>query len=424
MADLWSNPFERVVNRALIAELGDSVFKKSVALDRAFGKRELKTGTQIEIPISTGTDGQAAMFSPHGFDTDAAGSTSSGTSGNVDFREMNRVINLVVPFKAGGTQMRISEIRLRQSKGAEEKMDYLKLQASGVKNSLKNMFATQFITGSPEGTGSSTDISGLKALFETLSGSTSVAYMSQSRSGSDALYPVVMDARSTGSAYTTGSISGVSGANFVTGSGSSWFSTTFPGDELEMAGDSTIYRVVNVISNTSLEVTPDIASTLTTVAFTISRCFTNTTEYGNSGVVTLEKLDKCFWATQDGGDAPTIALSGSPMFSRVANKMIQNQRYMGQSNKVGVNNYESFKYHSADYVIDNFMPNGTVYFLNEDYNQVYALRGMDTPQLEPGSLVKDYSSFQRASMIAEVNVVWNYACRALNRQGKISGFTA
>jgi uncharacterized Zn-binding protein involved in type VI secretion len=414
MADSWSNAFERVINRAIGEEIGYSAFAASVGLERAWAKRNLRTGTQIEQPIFTGEDGTATMFSVHGFDT-------AGSSGNVTYKEPNKLVNLIIPFQNAGDTIRFSEIRMKQAAGNKTELyNYFKTQAGLFKLSFMKLLGNQFVNGNPATT--STDVHGLASIFNVASGGSAVSYQSQERTQSDALYPSIFAADATTTVYATGSASIASGARIINGT-----NTTFTGGSVSEGDKITLgtqtFTIRAVISATVLHVTPAASGASGTVSFTHSPQFSDTTTYGNRQVVNLAKIDKAYWDCTDGPFEPTVMLSRGDMFGAVVSRMVANQRYASQDNKVGVKKRQSFMYNNAEYFIDNYVPSGTIYGYNEEFFNCYALQGLDKIHLAEGSLQRDISTFQRASFVGEVNVSLNFSTRAPNRNFVIDGFS-
>lgn len=413
MADSWSNAFERVINRAIGDEIGESAFAASVGLERAWSKRELRTGTQIEQPIFTGEDGTAAMFSVHGFD-------SAGASGTVTYKEPNKTINLIIPFQPAGDTIRLSEIRMKQAAGNKTELyNYFRMQAGLLKLSMQKLLGSQFVNGDPAT--NSTDIHGLKSIFNVASGGSGVAYQSQERTQSDALFPSIFTANATTTAYAAGSASIAAGSRVINGT-----NTTFTGGAVSEGDKITLgtqtFTVRAVVSATVLHVTPAAAAASGTVSFTHSPQFKDTTTYGGSGEISLAKIDKAYWDCTDGPFEPTVMLCRGDMFGGITARMLANQRYASRDNQVGVKKRQSFMYNNAELFIDNYVPSGTVYGYNEEFFKMYALQGLDSIRLVEGSLQRDISTFQRASYVAEVNVVLNASTKAPNRNFKISGF--
>lgn len=62
----------------------------------------------------------------------------------------------------------------------------------------------------------------------------------------------VFNSKVTSSSYSTGTVTGTLNTNTLTGSGTSWLTSIVPGDEIVITGDSSIYRVYTVTSDTSL----------------------------------------------------------------------------------------------------------------------------------------------------------------------------
>jgi hypothetical protein len=419
MADSYANAFERLVNRAFAEEIGDSVFKATILHDRMWKKRKAKTGTRVEVPIYTNTTGTATMFAPT-----AMGAT--GSTGAVTFAEPSRLVNLQLNYTGLGDTLRMDEMRLKQSEGNEAKFNYMKEQSQLLKKSMEVLAGTQMINGNP--LNSSTDIYGLTHLFQTVSASAITTYGGVDRSQSDALYPALYDARSTTStAYTSGSLSVTISSNIITAtltSISTWSTNVYVGDRLTISGDTTTYTVRAVVSDTVLHVTPKVTrATTTTATYTISHAFGDGS-YGNSQVITLEKIDRAYADACDGNEEPTIMLSDNFTKQKVMSLMIANQRYTGETvNTVGTKKFRSFNYAGAEYFVDNYCAAGTITGLNEPLCDYYTLKGMDSITLAPGALQRDYSSFARASYVAQVNLgLIGVACRAPNRQFQISGF--
>jgi hypothetical protein len=413
MADSWSNSFERVINRAIGEEIGESAFAASVGLERAWNKRVLRTGTQVEQPIFTGEDGTATMFSIHGMD-------SAGVSGTVTFKEPDKLINLIIPFKPAGDTIRFSEIRMKMAAGNKTELyNYFRTQASLFKLSIMKLLGQQFVAGDPDGT--STDVHGLASIFKVAASNAGVSYQSQARTQSDALFPSIFCADATTTAYATGSASIADGGRVITGTNTSWASSIFEGDKITLGTQT--FTVRAVVSATSLHVTPAADGASGTVSFTHSPQFSDTTTYAASGVINLAKIDKAYWDCTDGPFEPTVMFTRGDMFGAIASRLVANQRYASQDNKVGIKKRQSFMYNNAELFIDNYVPSGTIYGLNEEFFNCYAVQGLDQIKLVEGSLQRDYSSFQRASFVAEVNVALNFSTKAPNRNFKIDGFT-
>lgn len=419
MADSWSNAFERVINRAIGDEIGESAFSASVGLERAWAKREFRTGTQIEQPIYTGDDGTAAMFAIHGFDT-------AGVAGDVDFVEPSKLINLVVPFKPAGDTIRFSEVRLKMAAGNKTELyNYFRSQAALLKLSMMKLLGNQFVNG----LGTSNDLHGLAAIYAVNSGTTtSTPYQSQDRTQSDALFPSLFKAATTTiTNYTTGSVTCVVGSRVLTGVGATAWNTgtnVQVGDKITITNTTETFTVRAVVSSVSIHVTPAVTVAESTgSAYTVVHAFNDTTTYGATGVISLAKIDKAYWDCTDGPFEPNVMLCRGDMFGAIASRMVANQRYASQDNKVGVKKRQSFMYNNAELFIDNYVPSGAVLGYNEEFFTTYALPGMDKIALQEGSLQKDTSAAFRASLVAEVNVVLNCSTKAPNRNFKIDGFT-
>lgn len=74
--------------------------------------------------------------------------------------------------------------------------------------------------------------------------------------------------------YTTGTITGTSGTNTLTGSGTSWLTNVLPGDELSgITADSNTYRVWSVQSDTSLTLYNFLTTSPSGASYTASRQF-------------------------------------------------------------------------------------------------------------------------------------------------------
>lgn len=78
----------------------------------------------------------------------------------------------------------------------------------------------------------------------------------------------------TKTTYTTGTITGTSGTNTLTGTSTAWLSNILPGDEISgITGDSNTYVVQSVQSDTSLKLYNFLTTALSGASYTASRQF-------------------------------------------------------------------------------------------------------------------------------------------------------
>lgn len=84
---------------------------------------------------------------------------------------------------------------------------------------------------------------------------------------------VVFNSKVQSSRYSTGTVSGTVNTNTLTGVGTLWLSNIVPGDEIVISGDTNIYRVYSVTSDTSLTLYNALVAAPTTASYTASRQF-------------------------------------------------------------------------------------------------------------------------------------------------------
>lgn len=78
----------------------------------------------------------------------------------------------------------------------------------------------------------------------------------------------------TKTTYSTGTITGTSGTNTLTGSATSWLTNVLPGDEVSgITGDANIYKVQSVQSDTSLTLYNFLGTSPSGASYTVSRQF-------------------------------------------------------------------------------------------------------------------------------------------------------
>ena len=78
----------------------------------------------------------------------------------------------------------------------------------------------------------------------------------------------------TKTTYSTGTITGTSGTNTITGSGTAWLTNILPGDEISgITGDSNTYRVWSVQSDTSLTLYNFLTTSPSGASYTAARQF-------------------------------------------------------------------------------------------------------------------------------------------------------
>jgi hypothetical protein len=83
----------------------------------------------------------------------------------------------------------------------------------------------------------------------------------------------ILRAESILSSYSTGTVSGTSSANVVTGAGTAWLSNVTPGDQLTINGDTNVYTVYKVDSDTQITLYNYLSATATTASYTLTKQF-------------------------------------------------------------------------------------------------------------------------------------------------------
>ena len=74
--------------------------------------------------------------------------------------------------------------------------------------------------------------------------------------------------------YSTGTVSGSSGSVTLTGAGTSWLGNVFPGDEITINGDTNVYKVYNVDSDTQITLYEKLTAAVAALTtYTASRQF-------------------------------------------------------------------------------------------------------------------------------------------------------
>lgn len=83
----------------------------------------------------------------------------------------------------------------------------------------------------------------------------------------------VFNRRITSSSYSTGTVSGTINTSTLTGVGTAWLTNVMPGDEITISGDTNIYKVYAVNSDTSLTLYNLLVSAASGAAYSTSRQF-------------------------------------------------------------------------------------------------------------------------------------------------------
>jgi hypothetical protein len=265
---------------------------------------------------------------------------------------------------------------------------------------------------------------GLAALFDN-----SASYLGQARTVSSAMMAVKFSSSGDNNATSItagGDTCAVTAGGFtVTGTGTTWATAAaadevFVGDKVTIVDTGETRRVTQVVSNTVLYVDQPWGATDASSLATATSPFINTTKYGAAGLLTAAKLNKAYYAACDGSRHPTILLANYDAFESVQSDILQQQRYVAGSAEYGNDKAQGTGFNQAMFVIDGYMPENKIYGVNENFHQLYCLKGFDKPKLTKAGLLPDVTGTRRASLVGEVNAVMNQINRAPNRNFELT----
>ena len=399
-----------------------SKYVESTALYSAAGIEALARnpekvhGSRLEWVMRSGNPNNSVAFNAYGTND---GQTALEPDSHIYCQSSHKYV---------GTIYKLSDIKLSEAGGGEDKIGYAKRLSEVAIDDVIQKCNQLLYNGDPSTNGEEPF-----GLDDTIDYVGTQTYAGQTRSVSRALVGNSLNAANI--TINTGDITSCTitpGSTAVTlGTSSTWEA----GDIVTITDANGIvrrYRASTSVTGTALVISPqldyDQAATSSATVSIQAPFYAPNTGMGAANEFDLAKVNRGLAMATDGTDVPTIGLCDSFLYEGFINETLATEQSytVEQKNTMGPQTHVGFKYRTLTVNVDNNIAAGNLYLLNPKYlmfksNPKFASIGLKDGRLKEEASVSP-NSF--ANLLGTIIKSSELCCSAINRQTRITGMTS